>query len=78
LTCLSAYDHEPCGASLALVTASQLVATGEFGTDIDFIVPWGEVGLLCGIALVASLAATAWPAQQASRVPPAVALRIAD
>jgi putative ABC transport system permease protein len=66
------------GAALALVTASQLVATGEFGEDIAFDVPWIQLGLLTGIALVASLLATAWPAQEASKIPPAVALRIAD
>lgn len=66
------------GAALALITASQLVATGEFGEDIVFDVPWGQIGLLTGIALVASLLATAWPAQEASKTPPAVALRIDD
>lgn len=66
------------GAALALVTASQLVATGEFGEDIAFDVPWTQLGLLTGIALIASLLATAWPAQEASKIPPAVALRIAD
>ncbi|MEA2451923.1 MAG: putative transport system permease protein [Actinomycetota bacterium] len=66
------------GAVLALITASQLVATGEFGEDIAFDVPWIQLGLLTGIALVASLLATAWPAQEASKIPPAVALRIAD
>jgi len=66
------------GVVLALITAKQLVATGEFGEDIVFDVPWGQLALLTGIALVASLAATAWPAQEASKTPPAVALRIAD
>ena len=66
------------GAALALVTASQLVATGEFGEDIAFDVPWGQIGVLTGVALLASLLATAWPAHQASQIPPAVALRIAD
>ena len=63
------------GAALALVTASQLIATGEFGQDIGLEVPWGQLGLLTGAALVASLIATAWPAQDASRTAPAVALR---
>lgn len=66
------------GAALALITAKQLVATGEFGEDILFEVPWGQLTLLTGIALAASLLATAWPAQEASKIPPAVALRIAD
>ena len=66
------------GVVLAIITASQLIATDAFGTDVDFIVPWGELGLLTSVALIASLLATAWPAQQASQIPPAVALRIAD
>jgi putative ABC transport system permease protein len=66
------------GAALALVTASQLVANGDFGKGIEFVIPWNELGILCGAAFVASLIATAWPARQASRIPPAVALRVAD
>lgn len=66
------------GVALALITAKQLVATGEFGEDIGFEVPWTQLALLTGVALVASLLATAWPAQEASKTPPAVALRIAD
>ena len=63
------------GAALALVTASQLIATGEFGQDLSLQVPWGQLALLTGAALAASLLATAWPAQDASRTAPAVALR---
>ena len=66
------------GVILALVTASQLIATDAFGEGITFDVPWGEIAVLAGAALIASLLATAWPAQQASQIPPAVALRIAD
>ncbi|MGH2752653.1 MAG: ABC transporter permease [Actinomycetota bacterium] len=66
------------GTALAIVTASQLFANGDFGEGIDFQVPWGNVALLTGTALVASLIATAWPAQQASRIAPAVALRTAE
>jgi putative ABC transport system permease protein len=66
------------GAALALITASQLVATGEFGQGIAFDVPAVQLLILTATALIASLIATAWPAQQASKIPPAVALRIAD
>lgn len=66
------------GCLLALITAAQLVATGEFGETAVFSIPWGQLGTLCGAALLASLLATAWPAEQASRTPPAVALRVAD
>jgi len=64
------------GVVLAIVTASQLIATDAFGTDVAFDVPWTEIGVLTSLALIASLLATAWPAQQASQIPPAVALRI--
>ncbi|MDQ3785400.1 MAG: ABC transporter permease [Actinomycetota bacterium] len=66
------------GAALALVTASQLVKNGDFGEGIELIIPWDQLGILTGTALAASLLATAWPAQQASSIPPAVALRVAD
>lgn len=66
------------GTALAIVTASQLFSNGDFGEGISFQVPWGNVFLLTGAALVASLIATAWPAQQASRIAPAVALRTAE
>jgi ABC-type lipoprotein release transport system permease subunit len=66
------------GAALALVTAAQLVSNGDFGKDIGFAVPWVSLAVLCSTAFVASLAATAWPAHQASAIPPAVALRVAD
>ncbi|CAN5582259.1 hypothetical protein BH24ACT26_BH24ACT26_10280 [soil metagenome] len=66
------------GAVLALVTASQLVANGDFGDGLYFVIPWTQLAVICGSAAVASLLATAWPAQQASRIAPAVALRIAD
>jgi ABC-type lipoprotein release transport system permease subunit len=37
-----------------------------------------NITLLVAAAAAASLAATAWPARQAARIRPAVALRIAD
>jgi putative ABC transport system permease protein len=48
------------------------------GTGIGFPVPWLTITLLVGAAAVASLLATFWPARQAARIRPAVALRIAD
>ena len=66
------------GAVLAIITASQLVGTGEFGEDVVFKVPWANLAVLTVGSLVASLLATAWPAQEASKIPPAAALRIAD
>ena len=73
-----AFEGILVGAVLAIITASQLVATGEFGEDIAFIIPWLDLVVLAVVALGASLVATAWPAHQASQIPPAAALRIAD
>ncbi|MHB8296371.1 MAG: ABC transporter permease [Acidimicrobiales bacterium] len=66
------------GAALALVTAWRLATSGVFGSALAFSVPWLEVVALVGGTLLASLLATIAPAQQASRIRPAVALRIAD
>lgn len=66
------------GAVLALVTAAQLIGNGDFGEGIEFMIPWGQVTILIVVALTFSLFATMWPARQAARIPPAVALRIAD
>lgn len=66
------------GTVLSLVTAAQLVAHGDFGKGIHFHIPWLNVVVLIAVALVASIVATAWPAQRASRIAPAVALRVAD
>ena len=66
------------GTVLALVTAWQIVGNDTFGDDLPFAVPWLEVAVLVAVTLVMSLLATAAPAQQASRIKPAVALRLAD
>jgi putative ABC transport system permease protein len=68
------------GTLLALVTSWQIIvnsdALGDF--NVPFAVPWGELAILLGAALLASLVATVFPASQAARIKPAVALRIAD
>jgi putative ABC transport system permease protein len=66
------------GSILALITASQLVENGDFGETAVFTIPWFQVSLVCGLAFIASLFAAAWPAQKASKIAPAVALRVAD
>ena len=73
-----AFEGIVIGAVLALITASQLVATGEFGEDLAFVIPWTNVLVLTTGSLIASVLATVWPAQEASKIPPAAALRIAD
>lgn len=74
----TAFEGILVGSVLALITANQLVTTGEFGEGIFFEIPWRDLSILVVTAMVASLAATAWPARQAARIPPAVALRISD
>lgn len=66
------------GVVLANITAWRLVSNETFGTQLAFTVPWGQLALLVLGTFAASLLATAAPAQQASRIRPAVALRIAD
>jgi putative ABC transport system permease protein len=68
------------GAALSIVTSYLL-----FRNDDDlqaaggpFPIPWMNISLLVAATAVASLAATAWPARQAARIRPAVALRAAD
>ena len=66
------------GTALAIVTTWRLTSNADFGATMTFKVPWGSLGLLVLFTIVASLLATAAPAQQAARIRPAVALRIAD
>ena len=73
-----AFEGIVIGTSLALVTAWRLVANDTFGDKLPFSVPVAELALLTIGTFLASLIATAAPAQQASRIKPAVALRIAD
>ncbi len=66
------------GLVLALVTAWRLVNSGSFGSGTNFSVPWGQLAILVVVTYIASLLATAAPAIQASKIRPAVALRITD
>lgn len=66
------------GTILALITAWRLVDSGNLGGGVGFTVPWVPVIVLVVATFIASLLATAAPAIQASRIRPAVALRIAD
>lgn len=68
------------GTSLAIITSYQIVGNSDFFGDIriPFAVPWLQLAVLLGAALVVSLLATAAPARQAAKIKPAVALRIAD
>ena len=66
------------GTGLAVATAFQIVANDTFGDDLAFALPWGQLAVLVAATFLASVLATAAPAQQASRIRPAVALRLAD
>jgi putative ABC transport system permease protein len=66
------------GVILATLTAWQIVANNTFGDGLAFTIPYLPMAVLVIGTFVASLLATAAPAQQASRIRPAVALRIAD
>lgn len=68
------------GAALGLITTRQiLLGSDSFGDGgIPFIVPWAGLVLVLTLPLLASLAATAWPAARAAAIHPAVALRTSD
>jgi putative ABC transport system permease protein len=68
------------GAVLGLVTTRTLLAGSDSFGDVPpaFVVPWVGLLVILGLPLVASLAATAWPASRAAAIKPAVALRAAD
>jgi ABC-type lipoprotein release transport system permease subunit len=66
------------GAALALVVSWRLVTNSSFGAGLTYSIPVVGLAVLVGGTLLASLIATGAPAIQASRVRPAVALRIAD
>jgi putative ABC transport system permease protein len=64
------------GAALGLLTTRHLLA--EIGDQLSYTVPWLALVVIVGTPIVASLAATAWPASRAAAIRPAVALRAAD
>ena len=66
------------GVILGLIVAWRLVTQGVFGGRLDFSVPVGHMAILIFATFIASVLATATPAQQASRIRPAVALRMTD
>jgi putative ABC transport system permease protein len=68
------------GTALSIVTSYLLFRNDSDlqGAGVPFPVPWLQITLLVAATAAASLAATAWPARQAARIRPAVALRVAD
>jgi putative ABC transport system permease protein len=68
------------GTALSIVTSYLLFRNDDElqATGAGFPIPWLNITVLVAATAAASLAATAWPARQAARIKPAVALRIAD
>jgi putative ABC transport system permease protein len=68
------------GAGLSILTTYLLFKNyAMFRTaGGGFSVPWMAIAVLVAVATGASLLATVWPARQASKIRPAVAIRIAD
>jgi len=68
------------GTALSIVTAYLLFRNDDElqAAGGNFPIPWLAIAVLVVATAIASLAATAWPARQAARIHPAVALRIAD
>ena len=67
------------GVALGLVLAQNIFAVDffeQFHTGLVFSVPWSELGLIVGLAMLASLLAAMLPAWQAGRVTPSEALRM--
>jgi putative ABC transport system permease protein len=66
------------GVVLGLVLARNIFVTNffeQFHTGLTFSVPWQELGLIVGIALLASFLGALLPAWQAGRISPAEAIR---
>jgi putative ABC transport system permease protein len=64
------------GVLLGLGTTRPLL--GVVDQDLTLTVPWVGLAVIVAVSLVASLAATAWPAARAAAIRPAVALRTAE
>ena len=67
------------GVVIALVATYVLaVSAADFAEGYRFGIPTAEVLIIVGIALAPTVLAAALPARQASRIEPAVTLRVHD
>jgi putative ABC transport system permease protein len=66
------------GVTLGLILSNNIFAANffeQFNTGLTFSIPWQELGLIVGIALLASFLGAILPAWQAGRISPAEAIR---
>ena len=66
------------GVILGLILSHNIFAVNffeQFNVGLTFAIPWQELGLIVGIAMLASLLAALLPAWQAGRVTPTEVLR---
>ena len=77
-TAFIAVEGTLIGSILALVTLYDIVALSDSFGDLTFSIPYLGLGVLLVATIAASLLATVWPAISASRIRPAVALRMTD
>ncbi len=66
------------GVLLGLLLASNIFAANffeQFNTGLTFSIPWQELSIIVGVALLASFLGAVLPAWQAGRITPAEALR---
>ncbi len=66
------------GVVLGLILSSNIFAANffeQYNTGLTFSIPWQELGLIVGVALLASFLGALLPAWQAGRISPAEAIR---
>ena len=66
------------GVVLGLILSNNIFAANffeQFNTGLTFSIPWQELGLIVGVALLASFLGALLPAWQAGRISPAEAIR---
>ena len=62
------------GVAMAIWLSYFLLTSNEFPV-VDYVVPWGQIAFISGLAFFASLVMTYIPSRQAAGVPIAEALR---
>ena len=77
-TAFVAAEGTVIGAVLALVTLYDIVALSDSFGQMTFSIPYVSLAVLLLGTVAASLLATVWPTIAASRIRPAVALRMTD